>query len=124
VRLDGASSVGAAIRDFVDGLSGGPPGYERAVVNADLSITPDSWNGNPFVQPGDGNDGVLEYMVSARLIEGESEPGLVGVTDSPGGASLEHTHPNRTLQPGDRVLMVWLEHGTPKQRPYVVDVAG
>jgi hypothetical protein len=106
VRLDGASSVGAAIRDFVDGLSGGPPGYERAVVNADLSITPDSWNGNPFVQPGDGNDGVLEYMVSARLIEGESEPGLVGVTDSPGGA------------------MVWLDHGTPKQRPYVVDVAG
>lgn len=122
----GAARVAGQLRR--NGLVEAPsaPGWELGSVDADLGVTPDSWSGIPYVPPGEGAGTRAEYVMSRMLAVGESEPALVDYIDagSDPGTSLEHTHPHRILQPGDRVLLCWLDYGTLTQRPYIFDVAG
>jgi hypothetical protein len=89
------------------GVSASPPLVERGTIGSDMRLMPDNWTADPFWPQNQAPDGVTGFDTVWHLQPGQSgEPGLVGVTDS-GGGSLEHTHPMRALQPGDRVLLVW-----------------
>jgi hypothetical protein len=115
--MQGAAMVASIFRDHVTSRLSGPAGCELGTMNADGTLTPDSWSGDSFAPPGAGGGVRLEYAISKALTTGAGEPGLVG------GPNV-HTHPRYTPQPGDQVLLVWLDHGTAAQRPYVLDVAG
>jgi hypothetical protein len=118
-RLDGASSVAVAVRDFLAATrSGDMPGYERGVVNSDGSLQPDSWTGPPFAPPGEGGGQVLEFLLGTPLDEGYTETALIGITID--GTSVEHSHHHNGLLPGDRVMLIWLNHGSPTAQPVVI----
>jgi Collagen triple helix repeat (20 copies) len=123
-KYDGASSVAVAIRDFmVLARSGEVPGYERGTIQSDGSLQPDSWTGPPFAPPGEGGGAVLEYMIGTPLDEGYTEPSLIDVlVNAPGNAqvNLTHSHHHAGVLPGDRVMLIWLNHGTPVAQPVIV----
>ena len=125
-KYDGASSVAVAIRDFMSQVNGAAaeiPGYERGTINSDGSLQPDSWGGAPFAPPGEGNGLQLEFMLGTPLDEGYTEPSLVDVlVNAPGNAQLNltHSHHHAGVLPGDRVMLIWLNHGTSAARPVIV----
>jgi hypothetical protein len=121
-KYNGASSVAVAIRDFmVQANSGGVPGMERGVINSDGSLQPDSWAGPPFAPPGEGNGTAIEYMLGTPLDEGYTEAALVGqITDTPGAIHLEHSHHHNGVLPGDRVMLIWLNHDSSAAQPVIV----
>ena len=122
-KFDGAASVATAVRDFMaQANSGQVPGYERGVINSDLSLTPDSWTGQPFAPPGEGGGQLLEYMLGTPLDEGYSEASLVGMTivGTNGTFNVQHYHHHVGVQPGDRVVIVWINHGSTAAVPCIV----
>ena len=120
-RYDGASAVAVAVRDFMVQVNSGKlPGTERGVINSDGTLTPDSWRGPAFAPPGQGNGTTIEFLLGTPLDEGYTEPALVDVTTDVSHTPLVHQHHHAGLTPGDRVMLVWLNHGTTAAQPVIV----
>lgn len=100
----GAAYAASVLSKLVPGND--PPQFERGTVDAAGRLAPDSWQADPFYPLGSQPDGMHGFDMAWHLKPGQNgEDALVGVTIN--GTSVQHAHPTRSLQPGDRVLLVW-----------------
>jgi len=65
---------------------------------------------------------VLEYLIGTPLDEGYNEPALVDMTivGQNGTFLVQHEHHHVGVLPGDRVVIVWINHGSTAAQPCIV----